>query len=539
MSDTNIRKSVFVLILALFVFILLKNAWVAEDAYITFRSVEQFFAGHGIRWNPQERVQVFTSPLWFFVLSLIRAVSTKIFLNAVIAGAMFSIAAVLLTRKMIHGIWTWTFLIVLLLCSNAFFDYTTSGLENALGYFLIVLFVYYYLQIFPADDSSHIKPRTLIRFSLVFGLISVCRHDLVTLVFLPTVYVFWAHRKDLSARWRLCALAAALSPLFIWSIFSLIYYGFPFPNTAYAKLNTGLSRAALVEQGFNYLYVSLRADTITLSVIFIAIVSVLSSGKRHFEFIGYGILTNLLYIVLIGGDFMQGRFLSYAYLLSAVAIFTCDTNKGVVGFFKIKLKRDSRRMAAAFVTIVCVLYAVLYAHTPVNSSLDYEYCDFMLGVADERGFYFKTSSLWKYVTDNDAEYFPKHEFSRTGYQFSRSQVNYAVATNIGYLGYWAGLDKIIVDTLALTDPLLARLPIPDGSRWRVGHYHRNVPDGYRESIANNTCEIVDPDLNEYYKKLVVITQSDRLLSRERIKTILAMNLGLYDNYLESWKNSSR
>lgn len=518
-------------------FVLLKNAWVAEDAYIAFRSVEQFFSGNGLRWNPHERVQVFTSPLWFFVMSLIRAVSADVFLNAVIAGAILSIAAVLLAGKMIRDMWRWSLLIVLLLCSNAFFDYTTSGLENPLGYFLIVLFVYYYLQIFQADDSNRTKSRTLLKLALVFGLISVCRHDLVTLVFPPAVFVFWAHWKGLTARERLYALGAGLSPILVWSIFSLIYYGFPFPNTAYAKLNTGLSKAAIVEQGFNYLYMSIRADTITLSVVFIAVASVLSSGKRHFEFIGYGILTNLFYIVFVGGDFMQGRFLSYGYLLSAVVMFTCDTKKGVAGMVTTKLKRRTRRPAAALVTIACILYAAFYPHTPVNSSLEYENYDIVLGVADERGFYFKMSSLWKYITENDEEYFPKHNFCSTGYRMSKSPVQHAVAKNVGYFAFWAGLDKIIVDTLALTDPLLARLPIQKSGQWRVGHYRRNVPDGYRESIAKNACELADPDLNEYYKKLVVLTQSDTLFSQERIRTILAMNLGLYDHYLESWKNT--
>ena len=33
-------------------------------------------------------------------------------------------------------------------------------------------------------------------------------------------------------------------PLIAWELFSLIYYGFLLPNTAYAKLNTGLPQHA-------------------------------------------------------------------------------------------------------------------------------------------------------------------------------------------------------------------------------------------------------------------------------------------------------
>ena len=52
--------------LLLFMFVVLKNAWISDDAYISFRSIEQFYAGNGLRWNYDERVQVYTSPLWFF-----------------------------------------------------------------------------------------------------------------------------------------------------------------------------------------------------------------------------------------------------------------------------------------------------------------------------------------------------------------------------------------------------------------------------------------------------------------------------------------
>ena len=69
-----------VLLLAVF----LKNAWACDDAYITFRSIEQLFAGNGPRWNPHERVQVFTSPLWFGVLAAFRISSSDVFLNAII-----------------------------------------------------------------------------------------------------------------------------------------------------------------------------------------------------------------------------------------------------------------------------------------------------------------------------------------------------------------------------------------------------------------------------------------------------------------------
>ncbi len=55
-----------------------ENAWVCGDAYINFRSIEQLFAGNGLVWNSHERVQVYTSPLWFFMVAATRWVSENL-----------------------------------------------------------------------------------------------------------------------------------------------------------------------------------------------------------------------------------------------------------------------------------------------------------------------------------------------------------------------------------------------------------------------------------------------------------------------------
>src|SRR6266540_4786267 len=58
----------FLLVLFLF-WIILQNAWISDDAYITFRVIENFIAGYGPNFNIGERVQVFTHPLWMVLLA--------------------------------------------------------------------------------------------------------------------------------------------------------------------------------------------------------------------------------------------------------------------------------------------------------------------------------------------------------------------------------------------------------------------------------------------------------------------------------------
>jgi len=97
----NGKKSIFLLLISLAVAILifLKNAWVSEDAYILFRSIEQFIAGNGPIWNPHERVQVYTSPLWYFVLSFVRLFSKDVFINAIITSFILWLSTVLVIKK--------------------------------------------------------------------------------------------------------------------------------------------------------------------------------------------------------------------------------------------------------------------------------------------------------------------------------------------------------------------------------------------------------------------------------------------------------
>ena len=52
--DYRFLTAFLVLLFGLF---LIRNAWVSDDAYITFRTVENYLAGYGIGYNPFIRVQ--------------------------------------------------------------------------------------------------------------------------------------------------------------------------------------------------------------------------------------------------------------------------------------------------------------------------------------------------------------------------------------------------------------------------------------------------------------------------------------------------
>ena len=43
------------LLLAIFFTLLVRSAWVCDDAYITFRVIDNLWNGYGLRWNVVDR----------------------------------------------------------------------------------------------------------------------------------------------------------------------------------------------------------------------------------------------------------------------------------------------------------------------------------------------------------------------------------------------------------------------------------------------------------------------------------------------------
>jgi arabinofuranosyltransferase len=100
---------------------------------------------------------------------------------------------------------------------------------------------------------------------------------------------------------------------------------------------------------------------------------------------------------------------------------------------------------------------------------------------------------------------------------------------IGYAGFAAGPDKFIIDVVALGDPLLSRLPAivpPTRDEWKSGHFHRNLPAGYVESITYDGNLIEDPAIHALYADIRLATRA-RLWSRPRFAAILRLNLDAY------------
>lgn len=496
---------------ALLVFVFFKNAWVCDDAYINFRSIEQLYSGNGPNWNPNQRVQVYTSPLWYWMLALTRLISPDLYFNAInLSFLLLLLLTYLVFRRL--SLFAAGIVFFLFAASNAFVDYSSSGLENILAS-LLVASAFLFCDKALAQETESSKYGRLALVSL--ALLPVCRHDLVTIALPFAVMLVYKAKKTAE---KVARILLMLSPLTLWSILSLVYYGAFFPNTAYAKLSTGIPRSKMIYQGLNYIAVTFSQDPITMVVIIAAIITGFLSKTGSGYAVSSSLLLNMAYIIWAGGDFMRGRFFSSGYVIAAVYLAQVIDRSNILFC--------NRRMCFGAV-LIFVVYLVLFPYTPLNTGLSYTNFNLEHGIADERGYYFDVCSLYSYLYSKTGDVFPDFEWSHIGKQIAESRINYLESDFNGMLGYWAGTSTIIIDRMGLADPFLARLPVATSTEWRIGHFKREVPEAYRKSLETGKNEFQPGSWHDLYDLVKIVTMDKPLISWERFAAIVRLNLGLY------------
>ena len=504
------ERLILALLLLVFAVELLRTAWISDDAYMTFRTIRNFSEGYGLTWNTDERVQVFTHPLWMLILLPFQVALHDAFYTTAVISILLSLLVVLLfATRVAGGLWGWLFGGVTLLLSKAYADYSTSGLENPLTHLLLVIFLWQYTR----RDLTH---KRLGLLALTAALAATNRLDTL-LIFLPALA---AAAYSLRGWKSLGRIALGFSPLVLWEIFSLLYYGFPVPNPAYAKLSTGIPSRDLIEQGLLYFLNSLDWDPITLTVVGAGVLAPILTAERRNWPISMGVVLYLLYVVWIGGDFMSGRFLTAPLLASVVILAQALAN--------------APPRYAVIATVIVAILGLTAPLAPLLTDSTYGEEETSIidanGIADERAFYFPTSGLIQHERDRRLPY---HHWVQEGRAARLQGLGVVTTDSAGFFGYAAGPQVHVVDEYALGDPLLARLPIDDTRDWRIGHFVRSAPEGYLETLATGDNRLEDPDLAEYYDHLSLLTRGP-LFDPERLGEILRFNTGAHDYLLERY-----
>lgn len=502
LKKEHLEKNLFYLSLCLFliyVVLLINTAWIGDDAYITFRTIDNFVNGYGLRWNIVERVQSYTHPLWLFLLSAFYFFTKEIFFTSLIISITLSLASVLiLVFKLAVAKGNMVLVLFSVIFSKAFIDYSTSGLENPLTYLLLVLFACIYF-------SNKTAKTKIIFLSVLSSLVLINRMD--TFLLLLPAYSYYILKNKYYKNYYLIIIG--FSPFIFWELFSLVYYGFLFPNTAYAKLNTGIDKSDLIIQGFRYFYSSFKLDPVTLIVLFLlTFLSTLKDNRKFFPFT-IGIFFYLLYIIWIGGDFMSGRFFSAPFLVAVIILS------------KIKFNKSIESISFILIIVLIEVFSQKSYHLTKNTEIN------LNGICDERLYYYPNTGLILNLTNKS---YP-NSWVYDGQNLKIMGTKFSKATGVGFMGFYSGPDCHILDLLALNDPLLARLPSLNS--WRVGHYKRELPDGYEETLKTGHNQIKNTNLAKYYDKIFLITRGD-LWDWNRIREIWKINTGQYSYLLKDY-----
>jgi arabinofuranosyltransferase len=358
----------------------LSRAWIADDAFITWRVIENLLAGHGLRWNADERVQVFTHPLWALLhVPLYAATGSLPFASLALAALCLGLAGVFALRA--AGADRAVFLLALvvpLAASHAFADHAVSGLESPLVALCTAAFA---AQALRARAPGEEPP--WLGLSLAASLLATARPDALLLV-LPCLVALGARG---SVGWGRVAQGAL--PLVAWELFSLLYYGFALPNTKYAKLDTGIAAGALARQGLLYAQDLLRRDPASAGILLLG--QGLAARRARdafrtrrggegggaeplaFAALGLGVAAQLAFVVAVGGDFMSGRFFAPAVFLAALLVA--------------RALQGRARLAGAVAALAVAASLAGSAARPSDANATWH------GIADERRVFEGTTSL--------------------------------------------------------------------------------------------------------------------------------------------------
>ncbi|MFC2094135.1 hypothetical protein ACFLSH_00770 [Bacteroidota bacterium] len=531
-----LRNIIIIALISFYVLIVAITAWLSDDAYITFRTIDNFINGFGLTWNVSERVQVYTHPLWMFILSAFYFITREIYFTSITVSILISTAAVLLLfYKLSNSITNTIFISLILIFSKAFIDYSTSGLENPLTHLLIVVFFIFYFK-------DEVGEKKLFNLSLIASLAVLNRMDII-LIFLPALLVIYFRGNKLKG---LLIAAAGFSPFILWEIFSLFYYGVPFPNTAYAKLNTGISQIELIEQGFHYLLYAFYLDPLTPIVLLAGLIIPLLSDNRTVLPITIGIALYMIYIINIGGDFMGGRFFSAPFLCAVIII-----SKTIFISFDLK-----RTQIALILTVI--MLGLLSPKPTIFSTANYglgpkifkafrfgpNIVNMYHGITDQRMWYYEFTGL---LNNGSEKNIYKYSLVRYAQKLKKAGTRVLTKDIIGMLGYYSGSNMHIIDPRALSDPLLSKLPSTEfwrgghkaragEKKWIIGHFTRKIPAGYTKTITTGKNRLRDKNLRKYYDKIFFVTRGD-LFDFNRLIEIWNLNTGKYDHYIEAYNNS--
>lgn len=554
-SQTTLIKSTKYLalfkILAIFVLMLfmMRLMWLGDDALITLRTALNQSHGWGSGFNFAENVQSYTHPLWFLSWLLLGSLTGEWIFTVFLLSLAVSLLAA--------GILVWScryyyqvFLVfIVLLTSNAFMEYTSSGLETPMVWLFSLLVATLVYRIRQSTNGFQTSFHLIIWGGLL-GLSAagalLTRQDSVLAIF-PVFLLGIYYLLRLQPVAVLGLLAGFFLPLAIWFSWAYVTYSSFLPNTFLAKTNLDIPQSEVLIQGTRYFWVAAEFDPVTFLLLTVGAVTVLIFGTLFTRALIIGSLLYLAYLLYIGGDFMAGRFLGLPLVLTTLALIYTSLEKFpnpaksikwslpisatgaviiLIGIGNIPLSlspaieprwQDQARgniydTRAKFNTLGKSFDQLFFSpgdipHSDVFS--DVPSVDATLPLKNVR----RAANAWP---DFSEELLKMSDWPNSAGEFVLLPDDIGVTCGLlGESGILTGPSVHWIDTCALTDRFLANQPFRgENLNWLVGHYVREIPTGYENAVREaDPAELEDPRLSSELRSLWTKIRPDRFWRR--------------------------
>jgi len=340
----------------------LMGVGLVDDTYIFVRYAENFAAGEGLVFNPGERVEGYTSPLWVALLGLIGTVSDVDLVAlsgwlSALFGVLTIVAVVWFGARVLPP--DRTILIaapaLFLATSPSFVYWTWSGMGTG-------LFTFLFLITFAVFARQVDGPGTMFGAGVCLLLAALSRLEIVGLLVVYTPFIFYLSGSDRRAAARKCAsFVAPVALLAIHFVWRYNYYDSLLPNTYYAKvdvpllslLNNGLRYGARFALAYHWLVIS---ALVSVPVVWLA----RKKTSKEWQLATAVVAAWAVYVTYVGGDhFSLFRF--YAPILPVLSLVFM----GLIAWLPIESVKSAAPATAAAVLVVLQVglnYAVFAFH---------------------------------------------------------------------------------------------------------------------------------------------------------------------------------
>lgn len=339
--------------------------YVSDDAFISFRYAQNWARGIGPVYNIGERVEGYTNFLWVALLAGFHRLGADVVVAAKALGIVLGWAVLLLTYRFSLR-WhfpssLWPLLAPSLLCLNlSFAAWATGGLETHLFTFLALLAALLHLEELE-------QPNRFPWSGAVMALCVMTRPDGLIFVGLSGLHRLWRHQWRITWQDRIWGLMIVLLylPYYAWRF---AYYGYPFPNTFYAKYGGGPDR---LWRGLEHVWGFIFEYGGGVFALLAGLLVLFRKLDRDCAYLALLVGGFMGYVVWIGGDaLIEYRFLlvitPLLYLLIQQSLWSLWQ---AVGHWQSKGRIKPRVLAAIGLSVALLLLAyLLVAQASVRGS---------------------------------------------------------------------------------------------------------------------------------------------------------------------------